>query len=68
MGKVATVDAVWYLVAPPVGMLTAVILHCRVLGIELSFTQPKLNPSYTTRCIHSGYEPRATREGQPADA
>ena len=63
-----TWTAFWvYLVAPPTGMLTAVFVHSYVLGLPADFTQPKLNPNYVTRCIHSGFEPPAAVQGQPAD-
>jgi aquaporin Z len=63
-----TWTAFWvYLIAPPAGMLTAVFVHSYVLGIPADFTQPKLNPNYVTRCIHSGFEPPAAVQGQPAD-
>lgn len=63
-----TWTAFWiYLIAPPTGMLTAVFLHSYVLGIPAAFTQPKLNPNYVTRCIHSGFEPSAAVQGQTAD-
>ncbi|MEZ5785797.1 MAG: aquaporin [Xanthobacteraceae bacterium] len=59
-----TWTAFWiYLLAPPTGMLTALAVHSHLLGIEIKFTQPKLNPNFDTRCIHSGYVPPATREG-----
>ena len=57
-----------YLVAPPLGMLTAVFVHNYLLGMPNEFTQPKLNPNHMTRCIHCGYEPPAAQQGQPADA
>ncbi|MFY9827282.1 MAG: aquaporin [Rhodoplanes sp.] len=63
-----TWTAFWvYLIAPPTGMLTAVFVHSYVLGLPADFTQPKLNPNYVTRCIHSGFEPPAAVQGQPAD-
>jgi aquaporin Z len=63
-----TWTAFWvYLIAPPGGMLTAVFLHSYVLGLPAAFTQPKLNPNHVTRCIHSGFEPPAAVQGQPAD-
>jgi aquaporin Z len=63
-----TWTAFWvYLIAPPSGMLTAVFVHSYVLGLPADFTQPKLNPNYVTRCIHSGFEPPAAVQGQPAD-
>jgi aquaporin Z len=63
-----TWTAFWiYVVAPPLGMLGAVVLHSRVLGIEPRFSQPKLNPNNQTRCIHSGYEP-AAKQGARANA
>jgi aquaporin Z len=61
--------AFWiYLVAPPLGMLTAVFVHNYLLGMPNEFTQPKLNPNHMTRCIHCGYEPPAAGQGQAADA
>jgi aquaporin Z len=64
-----TWTAFWiYVVAPPLGMLGAVVLHSRVLGIEPRFSQPKLNPNNQTRCIHSGYEPAAAKQGARANA
>ena len=63
-----TWTAFWvYLIAPPTGMLTAVFVHSYVLGLPADFTQPKLNPNYVTRCIHSGFEPPAAVQGHPAD-
>jgi aquaporin Z len=63
-----TWTAFWvYLIAPPTGMLTAVFVHSYALGLPADFTQPKLNPNYVTRCIHSGFEPPAAVQGQPAD-
>ena len=64
-----TWTAFWiYLVAPPLGMLTAVFVHNYLLGMPNEFTQPKLNPNHMTRCIHCGYEPPAAQQGHPADA
>ena len=64
-----TWTAFWiYLVAPPLGMLTAVFVHNYLLGMPNEFTQPKLNPNHMTRCIHCGYEPPAAGQGQAADA
>lgn len=64
-----TWTAFWiYLVAPPLGMLTAVFVHNYLLGMPNEFTQPKLNPNHMTRCIHCGYVPPAAQQGHPADA
>jgi aquaporin Z len=64
-----TWTAFWiYLVAPPAGMLTALAVRSHLLGLENKFKQPKLAPNYETRCIHCGYVPPSTGEGQHADA
>jgi aquaporin Z len=64
-----TWTAFWiYVIAPPLGMLSAVFVHSRVLGMPAKFKQPKLMPNHVTRCIHCGFEPSTAEQGQPADA
>ncbi len=52
----------------PRSLRRRVVLNAWVLGIEPKFLQPKLNPNTETRCIHSGYEPAAGKQGARANA